>query len=65
MCLASETLLGTVVFRRRLDAASRRSEMEELDEGGWLGLGTCSGGREPGLGDDAREKDDQLPGMMV
>ena len=53
------------MFRRRLDAASRRSEMEELDEGGWLGLGTCSGGREPGLGDDAREKDDQLPGMMV
>ena len=53
------------MFRRRLDAASRRSEMEELDEGGWLGLGTCFGGREPGLGDDAREKDDQLPGMMV
>lgn len=65
MCLASETLLGTVAFRHRLDAASRRSEMEELDEGGWLGLGTCSGGREPGLGDDAREKDDQLPGMTV
>ena len=30
-----------------------------------LALGTCSGGREPGLGDDARDKDDQLPGMMV
>lgn len=65
MCLTSETPLGTVPFRCRLDAASRRSEMEELGEGGWLGLGTCSGGREPGLRDDARDKDEPLSGTMV
>ena len=26
--------------------------MEEIEEGWWLGVGTCSGGREPGLGHD-------------
>ena len=39
--------------------------MEELEEGGWLGLGTCSGSREPGLRDDARDKDEPLSGTMV
>lgn len=39
--------------------------MEEMAEGWWLGVGTCSGGREPGLGHDARDKDDPPSRIMV
>lgn len=39
--------------------------MEEIAEGWWLGVRTRSGGREPGLGHDARDKDDPPSRIMV
>lgn len=65
MYLTSEPVPGTTVFRCRLGAASRRSEGEETEKGCWVGLETCSGGREPGRGDDTGDKDDPPSRMML